>query len=570
MVSKTELMVNWKDTPWKKFHRHVYRLQKRIFKASQRGDVGTMRRLQKLLMKSFAAKCLAVRRVTQDNQGKSTAGVDGVKTLTPKQRLELVATLKLGTLAKATRRVMIPKPGKAEKRPLGIPTMYDRALQGLVKQALEPEWEARFEPNSYGFRPGRSCHDAIGQIYVSINQMPKYVFDADIAKCFDKINHNRLLEKLNTFPTIRRQVKSWLKAGYILDYNWEPTHAGTPQGGVISPLLANIALHGLEEAVRTAFYPKLSSPKQRNLGVIRYADDFVILHKDYEVIKRCKQAAEAFLNDMGLELRPEKTRIAHTLERIGEEKPGFNFLGFNVRQYKLGKHQCKQGFKTLIKPQAEKVQNHYQKLNNIIVEMTARKQSEVIGRLNPIIRGWSNYYRTVVSKQLFTKVDNLLYWGLRRWGKRRHCNKTEKWTRERYWLAIQEGDYNASTFATRERGKLNRLLSHAETPIVRHEKVKGNKSPFDGDLIYWSTRLGEHPEMDATRAKLLKQQNGKCAYCRLNFMDGDLLEIDHKIPKSLGGKDSLINKQLLHRHCHDKKTANDGSLDKSHCQGQVK
>jgi len=368
------------------------------------------------LMKSFAAKCLAVRRVTQDNQGKSTAGVDGVKTLTPKQRLELVATLKLGTLAKATRRVMIPKPGKAEKRPLGIPTMYDRALQGLVKQALEPEWEARFEPNSYGFRPGRSCHDAIGQIYVSINQMPKYVFDADIAKCFDKINHNRLLEKLNTFPTIRRQVKSWLKAGYILDYNWEPTHAGTPQGGVISPLLANIALHGLEEAVRTAFYPKLSSPKQRNLGVIRYADDFVILHKDYEVIKRCKQAAEAFLNDMGLELRPEKTRIAHTLERIGEEKPGFNFLGFNVRQYKLGKHQCKQGFKTLIKPQAEKVQNHYQKLNNIIVEMTARKQSEVIGRLNPIIRGWSNYYRTVVSKQLFTKVDNLLYWGLRRWG----------------------------------------------------------------------------------------------------------------------------------------------------------
>ncbi len=190
MVSKTELMVNWKDIPWKKFHRHVYRLQKRIFKASQRGDAGTMRRLQKLLMKSFAAKCLAVRRVTQDNQGKSTAGVDGVKSLTPKQRLELVSKLKLGTKAKATRRVMIPKPGKAEKRPLGIPTMYDRAIQSLVKQALEPEWEARFEPNSFGFRPGRSCHDAIGQIYVSINKMPKYVLDADIAKCFDKINHN--------------------------------------------------------------------------------------------------------------------------------------------------------------------------------------------------------------------------------------------------------------------------------------------------------------------------------------------------------------------------------------------
>ncbi len=297
--------------------------------------------------------------------------------------------------------------------------------------------------------------------------------------------------------------------------------------------MANIALHGLEEAVRTAFIPNLNSQKQTNLGVIRYADDFVILHKEYEVLMRCKQAAEAFLSDIGLELSPEKTRIAHTLKRIGEEKPGFNFLGFNVRQYKLGKHQSKQGFKTLIKPQSEKIQTHYQKLNSIIVEMTARKQSELIGRLNPIIRGWSNYYRTVVSKQIFTKVDNMLYWKLRRWGKRRHCNKTEKWVRERYWLTIKEGDYSASKFATNERGKLNWLLAHAETPIVRHEKVKSSKSPFDGDLIYWSTRLGEHPEMDATKAKLLKQQNGKCAYCSLNFMDGDLLEIDHKIPKSL-------------------------------------
>jgi RNA-directed DNA polymerase len=226
--------VNWKDIPWKKFHRHVYRLQKRIFKASQRGDVGTMRRLQKLLMKSYAAKCLAVRGVTQDNQGKSTAGVDGVKSLTPKQRLELVETLKLGTKARATRRVMIPKPGKAEKRPLGIPTMKDRALQCLVKLALEPEWEAKFEPNSYGFRPGRSSHDAIAAIYISINKMPKWVLDADISKCFDKIDHQALLAKLNTFPALRRQVKTWLKAGYILDLKWEPTHAGTPQGGVVS------------------------------------------------------------------------------------------------------------------------------------------------------------------------------------------------------------------------------------------------------------------------------------------------------------------------------------------------
>lgn len=560
--------VNWKDIDWKKFHRHVYRLQKRIFKASQRGDVGTMRRLQKLLMKSYAAKCLAVRRVTQDNQGKSTAGVDGVKSLRPNQRLELVTTLKLGTKAKATRRVMIPKPGKAEKRPLGIPTMRDRALQCLVKLALEPEWEARFEENSYGFRPGRSVHDAIGAIYSSINKKPKYVFDADISKCFDRIDHEALLAKLNTFPALRRQVKSWLKAGYLLKHQWEPTHAGTPQGGVISPLLANIALHGLETAIRKAFYPKLSSQKQENLGVIRYADDFVILHQDYEVLMRCKQAAVVFLKDIGLELRPEKTRIAHTLENVGEEKPGFNFLGFNVRQYKLGKHQSKQGFKTLIKPQKEKIQAHHQKLADIIVEMRALKQSELIGRLNPIIRGWSNYYSTVVSKETFNDLDNLLYWNLRNWGKHRHSNKTEQWVYERYWQPIKDGDYKAMTFATSQNGKNPaRIQSHARMPIIRHVKVKGTASPYDGNLTYWSTRLGEHPEMDATRAKLLKQQGGKCAYCRLNFMDGDLLEIDHKVPKSLGGKDSLNNYQLLHRHCHDKKTANDGSLDKPQCQG---
>jgi RNA-directed DNA polymerase len=546
--------VIWKDINWKKFHRHVYRLQKRIFKASQRGDVGTMRRLQKLLMKSFAAKCLAVRRVTQDNQGKSTAGVDGIKSLTPNQRLELVETLKLGTKAEATRRVMIPKPGKAEKRPLGIPTMSDRALQCLVKLALEPEWEAKFEPNSYGFRPGRSCHDAISAIYLSINKKPKYVLDADIAKCFDQINHDRLLEKLNTFPAIRRQIKAWLKAGYILEQQWEPTYAGTPQGGVISPLLANIALHGLESAIRHCI--SQNRDRQYELGVIRYADDFVILHKEYEILMRCKQAAVAFLNGIGLELRPEKTRITHTLEKVGDEKPGFNFLGFHVRQYKVGKHHSKTGFKTLIKPQKEKIQAHHQKLADIIINMRAAPQEALIGKLNPIIRGWSNYYSAVVSKETFGKLDELLYWNLRNWGKRRHATKTGKWIYERYWHRIHKGDYNAITFSTRQESNNSCwLLSHARTPIVRHVKVKGARSPFDGDLIYWSTRLGEHPEMDATIAKLLKRQEGRCAYCSYNFMDGDLMEKDHITEKRFGGKNSKDNLQLLHRHCHDKKTA---------------
>lgn len=233
-MSKTSLKTTaeWRDINWRKLERVVYKLQKRIYRASQRGDMKAVRRLQKILMSSWSAKALAVRRVTQDNQGKKTAGVDGVKSLTPKQRLNLIGELKLGTKVKPTRRVWIPKPGKDEKRPLGIPTMKDRALQALVKLALEPEWEARFEPNSYGFRPGRSCHDAIQAIYNAIVLKPKYVLDADIAKCFDRINHNKLLRKLNTFPKLKNQIKAWLKAGMMDNGELFPTKEGTPQGGI--------------------------------------------------------------------------------------------------------------------------------------------------------------------------------------------------------------------------------------------------------------------------------------------------------------------------------------------------
>src|SRR4028118_239706 len=213
-MSKTQskqLMVEWNQVNWRKLERKVFKLRSRIYRASQRGDVKALRKLQKMLMKSWSARALAVRRVTQDNTGKKTAGVDGLKSLTPKHRLDLVTKLRLGIKASPTRRVWIPKPGTEEKRPLGIPTMIDRALQALVKLALEPEWEARFEPNSYGFRPGRSCHDAIEAIFTVTAQKAKYVLDADIAKCFDRINHKALLEKLNTFPTIRRQVRAWLQ-----------------------------------------------------------------------------------------------------------------------------------------------------------------------------------------------------------------------------------------------------------------------------------------------------------------------------------------------------------------------
>ncbi|MGL5074676.1 MAG: reverse transcriptase domain-containing protein, partial [Waterburya sp.] len=335
-------------------------------------------------------------------QGKKTAGVDKVKSLNPKQRLELAKNLKLGNKAKPIRRVWIPKPGKDEKRPLGIPIMRDRAIQALAKSALEPEWEAKFEPNSYGFRPGRGTHDAIGAIFNQIRYKPKFVLDADIAKCFDKINHQKLLDKLNTFPVMRRQVKAWLKADTIDFKNHEktPNHQGTPQGGVLSPLLSNIALHGMEKRIKEyATTWKGSKSKNINsISLIRYADDFAILHENLEVIEQCQKIINDWLAEYDLEIKPEKTRIVHTLKEHNDNKPGFNFLGFNIRQYPVGKYQTgkntigeKLGFKTLIKPSDESIKRHYNDLAQIIKKYNTATQSALISKLNPIIRGWCNY-----------------------------------------------------------------------------------------------------------------------------------------------------------------------------------
>ncbi len=547
----------------------------RIFKASRRGDVKLVRRLQKLLIKSQAAKCLAVRRVTQDNQGKKTAGVDGVKSLSPKQRLALVNKLKLGSKVAPTRRVWIPKPGSEEKRPLGIPTMYDRALQGLVKLALEPDWEAHFEPNSYGFRPGRSCHDAIEAIFISIRLKPKYVLDADISQCFDKINHNKLLEKLNTYPTLRKQIRAWLKAGVMDGLELKPTSCGTPQGGVISPLLANIALHGMENEIKNladSFDMKRVNgtqmskrDKRKSVNVIRYADDFLILHEDINILNKCTEVITRWLNDMGLELKPNKTRISHTLNHYKKEKPGFDFLGFNVRQHRTGKYTCGKskkgllGFKTIISPSKKAQKQHYKELAEIINKYRGQSQTTLISKLNPIIRGWCNYYATVVSQKVFQRLKNQMFWKLFKWGIKRHQKKGKKWVKDKYFKSI--GDKNW-VFATSADDNSMQLLSHPDTQIIRYVKVKSDASPYDGNLVYWSSRQGKHPEMLSRTAFLLKKQKGKCNLCGLYFKDGDVIELDHIIPKSKGGKDEYKNWQLLHRHCHDEKTNIDGSLDK--------
>ncbi len=564
-MSKTRLqpMVEWRHINWRKLERRVFKLQKRIYRASQRGNVKAVRRLQKTLMKSWSARCLAVRRVTQDNQGKKTAGVDGHKSLTPKQRLTLVVNLQLSSKAAPTRRVWIPKPGTEEKRPLGIPTMNDRALQALVKLALEPEWEARFEPNSYGFRPGRSCHDAIEAIFTGIHLKPKFVLDADIAKCFDRINHEALLNKLNTFPTIRRQIRAWLKAGVMDEMQYFDTSEGTPQGGVISPLLANVALHGMEERIKQyaetlPIRERSKTQKRSSLNVIRYADDFVILHEDITVVQRCREIISDWLKGMGLELKPSKTRIAHTLNQYEQEKPGFDFLGFKIQQFPTGKYQSKQGFKTIITPSLEKQKVHYERIAKEIEAHKSAPQAALIKRLNPIIRGWANYYSTAISSEAYRDMDDLTYQKLRAWAKRRHPGKSGAWIAKKYWQSIDGDNW---VFATRKEGKPTlRLLDHAQTSIVRHIKVKGESSPYDGNLVYWSTRMGKNPEMPSKVAKLLKKQKGKCTHCDLYFRDEDVMEVDHRIPKSQGGKDSYDNRDLLHRHCHDTKTAKDGSL----------
>ncbi|NEO54768.1 MAG: group II intron reverse transcriptase/maturase [Okeania sp. SIO3B5] len=544
-------VLKWKDINWKKVEKSVFKLQKLIYRASSRGEFRKMHRYQKLLLKSYYARLLAVRRVTQDNQGKKTAGIDGIKNLSPMQRFNLVNLLASRHLkASPTRRVYIPKPGKDEKRPLGIPTMYDRALQALVKLGMEPEWEARFEPNSYGFRPGRSTHDAIEAIFDSIKLKPKFVLDADISKCFDRINHDALLGKIGQSP-YRRLIKQWLKSGVFDNNQFLNIEEGTPQGGVISPLLANIALHGMEECLNK-FAETLPGRKQENkqaLSLIRYADDFVILHKNIKVVLQAKTVIQEWLNQVGLELNPEKTKIAHTLEKYEGKQPGFDFLGFTIRQWKV--KSTKQGFKTLIKPSSKSIKTHYRKLADICDSHKTASTKALIAKLNPVIRGWAKYFSIVVSKEVFSKLDMLLWKRLWRWASRRHPNKPSQWVKKKYFPNIK--------------GTRNWVLNddeyilnlHSDVPIIRHIKVKGNKSPYDGEWTYWSNRIGKYPGVRKEVTTLLKRQKNKCASCGLTFRPNDLIEVDHIKPKSKGGDNTYKNKQLLHRHCHDIKTAID-------------
>lgn len=513
-ILKHKYTCRWNTINWKEIQIKVFKWQRQIYTASKNNDIKKVRNLQNIILNSHSAKLLAIRKVTQDNQGKKTAGVDGVKSLTPNQRLELANELKFPQKSKPLRRVWIPKPGRTEERPLGIPTIYDRCLQSLFKLAIEPEWEAKFEPNSYGFRPGRNPHDAISAIQGCIQKRSKFVLDADIAKCFDKIDHKSLLDKIGFKGKYRKQLQYWLKSGVLDSGTFESTNEGTPQGGVISPLLANIALHGLENHLKHCFSHipvyYTSGRKVRpgiaheTLHVIRYADDFVILHDDIKVILHCKEETHKFLSLIGLELSNSKTRITHTLEVNDLDSKlinfdgviGFNFLGFTIKQFK-SKHRTannqgtKLGYKTLIYPSKDSTNKHQKKLHEIIlIKGKGLNQDTLIKTLNPIIRGWASYFgiSNAATTGHLNKQDYLTYLKLRKWASR---IKGTTGKSNKYWSGSTNNKWTFGQISQ------NKLVKHSDysLPFGSNEyiKIKSAYSPFDQNTDYWTKRLSISP-----------------------------------------------------------------------------
>lgn len=546
---------SWKEIPWRKIEKKVDKFQWKIFRLSSQGKTVSFHKTQELLVNSHYAKLLAVRRVTQDNKGKKTPGIDGVKALTPQERLKMANTLKIGSSAAKIKRKWIPKPGKDTKRPLGIPTMRDRATQALLLLALEPEWEAKFEPNSYGFRPGRCTHDAIEAIYKSINRKSKYVLDADIEKCFDEISHEALLGKLKTFPKAEMQIRKWLEAGTIDKLNSvSMNERGTPQGGIISPLLSNITLHGVETTLKEFILGKYGKVASRSLTVVRYADDIIVLYPCRETMQELRKQLENTLQQVGLKLSESKTTMRHTLMAMDGTSAGFDYLGFSVKQYTVGKYKRgigKRSFKTLIMPSKEKVKIHLESIKQTINSF--KDPSALIAELNPKIIGWANYYATGVSSRIFGYCDHRITQTLIKSLSRKHPTRGLKWIYKQYFSKI--GGYKL-TFVGKYKGKVSiSLKRYSSVKIVRHIKVAGSKTPYDGDYVYWVRRRGKAIGAPPVLGKLLKKQEGKCSLCGGIFKTQDLIEIDHIVPQKLGGPKRMYNLQLLHRHCHHVKSS---------------
>ena len=562
--------LTWNKIDWGNSYNIVRRSQRRIFKASKLGDKRKVRQLQQRLIRSNHAKLIAVQQVTTLNKGKNTPGVDGFVPTNSSMKLTLAKNLHLNGKAALVKRVWIPKPGKSEKRPLGIPTIQDRAKQALAKLALEPEWEARFEPNSYGFRPGRSSHDAIEAIFLHLRvKTDKLVYDADISKCFDRINHDALIDKLDTFPLMERQIIAWLKAGIMDEYVNTPRDSimGTPQGGIISPLLSNIALHGLEkhlkDYVSSRDFPKPhpdaargAKAKREALGVIRYADDFVIIHRNAEIMEKVILETKDWLANVGLEISPEKTNLRKASET-------FTFLGFQIALVtRQGQRRVK------ITPSKENVKKLTDKTRNIIQNNKSASSYGLIYLLRPILIGWGNYFRYCECKETFSKVDNIIFNQIRAWVFRRAVRQGRKTVKQKYFPEgrvykfqnnIYKGNWILNGTRTLKGGKprTTHLPKLAWIASEKYVKIKETASVYDGNHLYWANRSPRYSSLSTRVCNLLKRQNGKCTACQRNFQLGDHMEVDHIIPRSQGGLDQYNNLQLLHRQCHVKKTSVD-------------
>lgn len=505
--------LEWKSINWPLVDSRIQRYQTRIFKASKENNIYKVRCIQKRLLNSLDAKLVAVRRVTTLNKGKRKLGIDKQVFTTDVQKEKLVKKLRLDGKVLPIQCVYIDKPGKVEKCPLGIPTVKDRAKQALCLLALEPEWEAKFEPNSYGFRLGRCCHDAMEAISLTLrnqsgeNHFHKYVLDADLTKCFDQIDHEYLVEKLNTLPEIESQVKAWLKAGVLenlLDNNKETNTIenimGTPQGGIISPLLANIALHGLENHIKEWICTKSSftktneyskNAKRESLSVIRYATDFVLIHEDKTIIYEAKkEISHWLLNGPRLKLNEEKTSIRSSNE-------GFNFLGFTVITIKRGNKA-----RAKIYPSRKSQEILILKIRNVIQRNRSTSAYNLISILRPIIIGWANYFKYSECKECFQKLTHLIFQQLRAWVFRRDTRNGRKEIKQRYFPSGKEYYFNdvkhkdnwvliGKTKDKKDIIKENWLPHLTWVKSEKWVKIKGDKSPFDGDKLYWDERTSK-------------------------------------------------------------------------------